>query len=106
MEQHTYSLQDSVEFLNTGTILGASSWSKGLGEINYVPGAYFQTAFAIMPVKNKSFVQMITLGINAAIYAENLPIMIDQKAYSWEVSLFAGLAIGEKMEVNFSSINL
>ena len=96
MEQHTYSHADSTEFLDANTILGAASWSKGLNEINYVPGAYFQTAFAITPGKNKSFIQVVTIGINAAAYAKALPIMIDQKAYPYDVSLFAGLGIGKR----------
>jgi hypothetical protein len=96
LEQQKYSSSDSDLFLNTGTILGAASWSKGLGEITYVPGTYFQAAFAITPGKNKSFVQVVTLGINAALYAETLPIMADQKAYPWEVALFAGLGIGKR----------
>ena len=96
IEQHSYNGADSALFLNTGTILGASAWSKGLSEIHYIPGAYFQAAFAITPGKNKSFVQVITLGINGALYAEKLPIMADVQAYPWEVSLFAGLAIGKR----------
>jgi hypothetical protein len=69
---------------------------KGLGEITYVPGAYFQAAFAVTPGKNKSFVQVVTVGINAALYSETLPIMADQKAYPCEIALFAGLGIGKR----------
>ena len=96
MEEHKYSQIDSVHFLNANAILGASKWSKGLDEIDYVPGAYLETAIAITPGKNKSFVQVITLGINGALYAKSLPIMADQEAYPWQVSLFAGLVIGKR----------
>ena len=34
--------------------------------LQYVPGAYFEAAIAITPGKNKSFVQVITLGVNGA----------------------------------------
>ena len=95
-EQHKYSITDTAQFLNTSYILGASNWSKGLDEIDYVPGAYFETAIAITPGKNKTFIQVITLGVNAAYYVKSLPIMADQKAYPYKVSLFAGLAIGKR----------
>ena len=96
LEQQKYNHSDSALFFNTSDILGAASWAKGLGEITYVPGAYLQTAFAIMPGKNKAFIQVVTLGINADLYAETLPIMADQKAYPWQISLFAGLGIGKR----------
>lgn len=96
IEQHKYSPSDSTRFLNTNRIFGASKWTKGLDEIDFVPGAYFETAIAIIPGKNKTFIQTITLGINGAFYAKALTIMADQKAYPWQVSLFAGLAIGKR----------
>lgn len=95
-EQHKYSRADSARFLNANNILGASAWTKGIIETLPVPGAYIETAFAITPGKNRYFVQMITLGINASMYAKVLPIMADQQAYRWQVCLFAGLAIGER----------
>ena len=96
LEQQKYNHADSTLFLNSGDILGSSAWGKGLGEITYVPGLYAQTAFAIIPGKNKAFIQVVTLGVNAALYTHNLPLMADQKAYPWQVSLFAGLGIGKR----------
>lgn len=95
-EQHRYSRADSARFLNPNTILGASTFSRSLPEIDYVPGVFFETAIAITPGKNKSFIQVITLGINAAYYTKALPIMADQKAYPWQASLFAGIGIGKR----------
>jgi hypothetical protein len=96
VEQHKYTSIDSALFLNNNKILGASKWSKGLDEISYVPGAYFETALAIIPGRNKYFIQEITLGVNGAIYAKPLSIMADQVSYAWQFSLFAGLLIGER----------
>ena len=96
IEERSYTKGDSATFLNTNTILGSSKWSKGLDAIDYVPGAYLETAFAITPGKNKSFIQVIILGINGAIYAKALPVMVDNTAYTWQASLFAGLVIGKR----------
>ena len=95
-EQQGYNRADSAKFLNTGFIQGASTWSKSLANITYVPGAYFDTALTIIPGKSISFIQEITLGINGAFYTQSLQIMADQKAYPWQVSLFAGLGIGKR----------
>ncbi len=96
LEHHKYSIADSGKFLDPNNIFGASAWDKGLNETSYVPGAYFETAIAIIPGRNKNFVQVVTLGINGAFYAKPLTIMADLKAYPWQVSLFAGLGIGKR----------
>ena len=70
-----YTQSDSSQFLNPNLILGASTWSKTLSLIDYVPGAYFETALTITPGKSKTFVQVITLGCNASLYYKILPIM-------------------------------
>ena len=96
LEEHKYSPTDSARFLTPSTIFGSSRWSKGLGEINYIPGAYFEVAFTILPGKPKTFIQAITLGINGAFYADMLPLMANAEAYRWQASAFAGLAIGKR----------
>jgi len=96
LEQQKYSESNSEKFLNSGSILGASTWSKGLDEIDYVPGAYIESCVVIQPGKNKSFIEVVTLGINAAFYAKDLPIMADQKAYPYQASLFAGIGLGKR----------
>ena len=96
LEQHKFTTADSAKFLKNTAIYGASAWSKGLNETVFVPGAYFETAFAITPGKPKYFIQVITLGINGAFYARTLPIMADQKAYPWQVSMFAGIGLGRR----------
>ena len=92
--QAAYTGADSAQFLNPSFILGAATWGKGISNTTLVPGAYFETAIAITPGKSKTFLQVITLGINAALYTQPLPIMQGQQAYPWQVSLFAGLAWG------------
>ncbi len=81
--------------MNQNLILGASTWTKSLGEIDYLPGAYFDAAVAIIPGK-KSFVQVVTLGVNGSFYYKPLAIMADQAAYPWQVCLFAGVAVGKR----------
>lgn len=96
VREQKFDSNNSAKFLNASSILGASKWSKGLSEIDYVPGIYLDAAICIQPGKNKLFVQVITLGANVAFYAKSLPIMADLKAYPWQVSLYAGIALGKR----------
>jgi len=96
LKEQKFNSSDSSKFLNANAILGASKWSKGLSEIDYVPGIYLDAAICIQPGKNKLFVQVITLGANLAYYAQSLPIMADLKAYPWQASLYAGIAFGKR----------
>jgi len=96
LQQSSYNQADSAQFLNPNFILGAATWGKGIGNTILVPGGYFETAIAITPGNAKTFVQVITLGINAALYTQALPIMQGQPAAPWQVSLFAGLGVGKR----------
>ncbi len=91
-----YTRTDSTQFLNEKLILGASVFTKSIPQTTFIPGAYLETAVAIMPSKHKTFIQVITLGCNASIYAKELPIMQGQKAYPFQVNLFAGVGIGKR----------
>ncbi|MGN6568263.1 MAG: hypothetical protein ACTHJ0_09935, partial [Flavipsychrobacter sp.] len=96
LKEEKYSTSNSDHFLNSGDVLSGADWSKGLDEIQYVPGLFAEACFVITPSKNKSFIQVITLGVNVAYYTKELPIMADQKTYPYQASLFAGLAIGKR----------
>lgn len=96
LKEEQYSSANADKFLNSGAVLGASKWGKGLNEIEYVPGLYLEGAVSITPGKAKAFIQLITLGINGAYYAKSLPIMADEKAFAYQISLFAGLSIGKR----------
>jgi len=96
MQEEKYSELNKDKFLNTGFILGASSWSKGLGEISYVPGAFADLAVAIEPLKNKTFIKTVTIGGNLAFYSKELVIMAENKAYPWQANFYVGLSIGKR----------
>ncbi|MGN6566644.1 MAG: hypothetical protein ACTHJ0_01760 [Flavipsychrobacter sp.] len=96
LKEEKYSTSNSDHFLNSGDVLSADKWSKGLDKIQYIPGLFAEACFVITPSKSKSFIQVVTLGANVAYYSKELPIMADQKAYPYQASLFAGLAIGKR----------
>jgi len=93
-QSEKYSNDNARRFLEAGNIYGTSKWGKSLGETKLIPGLFGELAFVLEPDKPKAFIQTITFGGKAAIYAKALTIMADQKAYRYQLSLFVGLAIG------------
>ncbi|MBS1781023.1 MAG: hypothetical protein JST70_16985 [Bacteroidetes bacterium] len=96
IEDVKYSDSNADDFLNNADIHGASKWSMGLNETQLVPGAYVEAAFVITPKAQKWLVETITLGVNASAYIKSLPVMAELPARPYQVSLFAGLAIGKR----------
>ena len=96
LQEERYSEDNSESFLNSNRIFGGSKWSNGLDEIRYVPGVFAEGAFVIEPSKNKSFIQLITLGGQFSFYTKSLPIMADRKAYAYIGELFVGLSLGKR----------
>lgn len=91
-----YGAGNADKFLQSGAILGSAAWGKGLGEMKYIPGLFAELAFVVEPDKNKSFIQTITIGGNAAFYSSKLEIMAERKAYPYQASFFVGFALGKR----------
>lgn len=96
LKTEKYSQDNADQFLKSGSILGGAQWTKGLGEIKYIPGLFAELAVVVSPDKNKSFVQTITIGGNAAFYTSKIEIMAERKAYPFQASFFVGLAMGKR----------
>ncbi len=96
LKEEKYGTVNADTFLRNQDILGASKWSKGLGETKLVPGIYAEGCFAIEPAKQRGFVQTILVGGNIAYYTKALPIMAEVKALPWQGSLFVGLSLGKR----------
>ncbi len=91
-----YSTANREKFLLQHTILGGDKWSKGLGELKFIPGLFADLAFVIEPDKPKSFVKAITIGGNLAYYTSPIEIMAERKAYRHQASFFVGLGLGKR----------
>lgn len=96
VQEEKYSDENAEKFLNTGYILGASKWSKGLNEITYAPGGFADAAIVIEPLKNKTFIKTVTIGANFAFYSKDLTIMAEQKAKPYTATVFVGLSLGKR----------
>jgi hypothetical protein len=84
------------QFLAPQVIYGHGDWSKGLGEIDYVPGVIGEIAVTIAPKPNKTLAQIITLGINASVFSEPLIMIAENSPFVWRARLFAGIEFAKK----------
>ncbi len=91
-----YNPADQDRFLNHARILGRAKWSEGLEEIQYIPGVHAALALQLEPGKTKTFIQSISVGGQITLYARNITIMAEQKAYPVQASFFIGLALGKR----------
>jgi hypothetical protein len=96
VQSERYNADNDPYFLKAGSILGKDSWSKGLGEMKYIPGLFGELYFVIEADKPKSFVKAISIGGNVAFYSSKIEIMADRKAYPYQASFFVGLSIGKR----------
>lgn len=96
LQTERYTPDNAGHFLQPGFIQGSEKWSKGLGEMKYIPGLFAELAFAIEPEKPKAFVKTITIGGNIAFYTSKIEIMAERKAYPYQASFFVGLALGKR----------
>jgi len=99
LQEEAYSDANKDLFLNRDRVFGASKWSKGLGSIDYVPGAYLDGAFVIETANSKNFIQTVTIGGQLSVYSKSLGIMADQKAYPFMGVFYVGLALGKTMVI-------
>ncbi|MEC3880225.1 hypothetical protein [Parapedobacter sp. 10938] len=91
----SYFTTNTDSFLNRNYIFGGSKWSKGLNEINYVPGIYGELAFIIEPAKAKTFVQRVAIGGQLSAYSKSLSIMAAQPSHPYQAAFFVGLYLGK-----------
>lgn len=95
MREQKYS-DDNGLFLQRGSILGASKWSKGLDEIQFIAGCYINGACILEPAKNKIFVQTVAFGGQFALYPRKLSIMAERDSYPFAGCLYVELSLGKR----------
>jgi hypothetical protein len=96
LKSERYSAANDSHFMQQGNILGKDSWSKGLGEVKYIPGLFAECYFIIEPDRPKAFVKSVSIGGNIAFYSSKIEIMADKIAYPYQASFFVGLSLGKR----------
>lgn len=83
-------------FLNNDYIVGKAPFTKGLGEMKFVPGVHAKTALHFDFSNNKHLLMAVETGISATLYTRKIELLADQKAYPYSLNLYASFQIGKR----------
>lgn len=94
----TFKYSDSTKesFLNEYYIQGSAGFSKGLGEIQFIPGIHAKTALHFDFAASRRSVLAVETGVNAEYYTRGIQIMANQKENPLFVNLFASIQFGRR----------
>ena len=94
-----YSEDNAPSFLNPWNIYGASPWTKGLGELRFMPGIQTQVAVHFDWGAFDEYAKAIEAGIMLDLYFQKVPIMVDQPEVEnrpFFLNLFINLQFGKR----------
>ncbi len=83
-------------FLNERLVIGGAGFSKGLGEIKFVPGLQVRTGLHFDFAPGKKTVLAVSLGMNAEVYTQKIEIVANQNHVPYNFNLFAGFQFGKR----------
>ncbi len=91
-----YSEETKASFLNPQYIRGRAGFSKGLDEIQFVPGIHLRTGLHFDFSNNRRTALAIETGIAGDYYTKAIQIMANQEAKPYFVNLFVSLQFGRR----------
>lgn len=91
-----YQETTASDFLNQQKILGYAGFSKGIGEMKFVPGGFLKTALHFDFSANRHAAVAMDVGLNFEYYSAGIPLMVNQKATPYFFGAFLGLQLGKR----------
>jgi len=90
-----YNNNDSI-FLDPNSIIGASSFGKGFGEIKYVPGIHIRTGLRFDYGRYNEVLSAIEVGLNLEYYTEKMPIMVLSDPHHAFLNAYISIEFGKR----------
>jgi len=91
-----YSEDNKTNFFNQYLIIGNAGFSKGIGEMKFIPGGHFKSALHFDFAATRKNVLGAELGVNVEYYSADVPIMFNEKATPYFVDLFLAVQFGKR----------
>lgn len=95
-ESIKYDDSTKTAFLNQPYIIGASSFTKGLSEIKFVPGLHVKTGLHFDFANKRDLKMAIETGVSAEVYSRPIQIMANQTAVPYFVNIYASIQFGKR----------
>jgi hypothetical protein len=94
-EEIKYNNNDSV-FLDPTIILGKGGLTKGLGEMQFVPGFHARTALRFDYGRYNEVLSALEIGLNAEYYTKSVPILLLNKESKFFFNAYISLVFGRR----------
>ncbi len=91
-----YSPETGSSFLNQRGIEGSAGFSKGLSEMQFIPGGHFKTALHFDFSANRKNVIGAEAGVNVEYYSQAIALMANQPGKPYFVDMFVSFQFGRR----------
>jgi hypothetical protein len=91
-----YTPERANDFLDQYKIRGKSGFSKGLNEVQFIPGIHAQAGVHLDWGAFDEFLRGVEAGIMLDVFAKNLPIMINEENRPYFLNLYVSLQLGKR----------
>ncbi len=91
-----YSEDNAAVFLDQTRILGASPFTKGLGEISIIPGGNASVAFHMDWGAFDEVVKALEIGLQIDVFAKKVPILVTEENSQMFFNFFINLQLGKR----------
>lgn len=84
------------DFLDHNIIQGSAGFSKGLDELQFIPGGHIKSAIRFDFSTNKKNVIGVETGVNAEFYSQQIQLMANQPATSSFYDIYVAFQFGKR----------
>lgn len=91
-----YSESNAAVFLDQTRILGASPFTRGLGEISFIPGGNASIAFHMDWGAFDEVVKALEIGLQIDAFARRVPILVSEENSQLFFNFFINLQLGKR----------
>ena len=91
-----YTADNATIFLDNTRILGASPFTKGIGESTFIPGGNATLAFHMDWGAFDEIVKAIEIGAMLDVYGQKVPILVGEENSPFFLNFFVNLQLGKR----------
>ncbi len=91
-----YSPETGSDFLNQRDIEGSAGFSKGLGEMQFIPGGHLKTALHFDFSANRKNVIGAEAGVNVEYYSQAIALMANQTGKPYFADMYVSFQFGRR----------
>ena len=91
-----YNPDNQTDFLNQDAIMGSAGFSKGLSEMQFIPGGHIKSAIHFDFSTNKKNVLGVEAGVNFEYYSQEIQLMANQPATPYFADMYVSFEFGRR----------